>query len=118
MAWPDVATIGANPQAAAEFSADDAGAYELLPAAFEHPRFLRLWASPTAAANPPASGPAVDAAGRTAAANLPTAGPTAAAGISADGSGVDDHLHADVQHPTFLPTRRIAPCSGGYPRKS
>src|SRR5215212_5625295 len=116
MAKPDAATLRADPKAAAEYPADDAGADEHLHATPQHPGFLRLRASPTAAANPPASHPAVDAASPTAAADLPTAGPTAAAVPPANVSGIDEHLHADVQHPALLRPGRDAASPGGHPR--
>src|SRR5215216_6651914 len=74
MARPDAATLRADPKAAAELPADDAGADEHLHATPQHPGFLRLRASRTAAADPPAGHPAVDGAGSTAAADVPTAG--------------------------------------------
>src|SRR5215217_2465864 len=103
MANPDAATLRANPEAAAELPADDAGVDEHLHATPEHPGFLRLRAGRTAAADPPAGHPTVDGAGPTAATDLPAAGPAAAAVLPADGAGVDEHLHADVQHPQLLP---------------
>src|SRR5215210_2552779 len=93
MAWPDAGPLGADPQAAAELPANDAGVDEYLYPAPQHPGFIRLWAGRTAAAGP------------------------AAAGVPADGPGVDEHLPADVQHPTLLPAGRDAACSGGHPRK-
>src|SRR5215218_6264852 len=105
MAKPDAATLRADPKAAAEYPADDAGADEHLHAAPQHPGFLRLRAGRAAAANPPAAHPAVDGAGPTAAADVPTAGPTAAA-----------VPQADVQHPSLLRPGRDAPCPGGHPR--
>src|SRR5215217_7103163 len=116
MAKPDAATLRADPEAAAEYPADDAGADEHLHATAQHPGFLRLRAGPTAAANPPAAHPAVDGAGPTAAADVPTAGPTAAAVPPANVPGIDEHLHADVQHPSLLRPGRDAPCPGGHPR--
>src|SRR5215212_10313446 len=103
MAKPDAATLRADPKAAAQLPADDAGAHEHLHAAPKHPRLLRLRAGPTAAADPPAAHPAVDG-----------AGPAAAAGLPADGAGIDEHLHADVQHPPLLPAGRDAPCSARH----
>src|SRR5829696_6364799 len=85
MAKPDAATLRADPKAAAQLPADDAGAHEHLHAAPKHPRLLRLRAGPTAAAGPPA-----------------------------DGAGIDEHLHADVQHPPLLPAGRDAPCSARH----
>src|SRR5215216_904125 len=117
MAWPNAGPLGADPQAAAELPADDAGADEYLYPAPQHPRFVRLWAGRTAAANPPTDGPAVDGAGPATAADVPAAGPTAATGLPADGPGVDEHLHADVQPPTLLSAGRDAACSGEHPRK-
>src|SRR5215210_985002 len=108
MAWHVAGPRRADPQAAAELPADGPGANEHVHAAAEHPWFLRLWASPTAAANPPADSPAVDAAGSTTAADLPTAGRTAPTGFPADGPGDDEHLHADVQHPALLRPGRVA----------
>src|SRR5215212_1814610 len=87
MANPDAATLRANPAAAAELPADDAGVDEHLHATPEHPGFVRL-----------------------------PAGSTAAANISADGAGVDEHLHADVQHPQLLPAGRDEACPGKYAR--
>src|SRR5215212_5385049 len=87
MAKPDAATLRADPKAAAEYPADDAGADEHLHATPQHPGFLRLRSGPTAAADPPA--------------NV---------------SGIDEHLHADVQHPPLLPAGRDAPCSAGRAR--
>src|SRR5215218_9885352 len=117
MAKPDAATLRADPEAAAEYPADDAGADEHLHATAQHPGFLRLRAGRTAAANPPAAHPAVDGAGpAAAAADLPAAGPATAAIVPADGAGVDEHLHADVQHPPLLPAGRDAPCSAGRAR--
>src|SRR5215212_7707059 len=116
MAKPDADPLRADPQAAAEHSADVPGVDEHLYATAQHPRFLRLRAGRTAAADPPADIPAVDAAGPTAAADVPAAGPTAAAGFSADGAGVDEHLHAGVQHPPLLRPGRDAPRPGGHPR--
>src|SRR5215216_4303903 len=87
MAKPDAATLRADPEAAAEYPADDAGADEHLHATAQHPGFLRLRAGPTAAADPPATVP-----------------------------GIDEHLHADVQHPSLLRPGRDAPCPGGHPR--
>src|SRR5215210_7492570 len=116
MAKPDAATLRADPQAAAQLPADDPGVDEHLHAAPKHPRLLRLRAGRAAAADPPAAHPAVDGAGPTAAADLPAAGPAATAIVPADGAGVDEHLHADVQHPPLLPAGRDAPCSGRYPR--
>src|SRR5215216_5338677 len=98
MARPDAATLRADPKAAAELPGADAH----LHATPQHPGFLRLRASRTAAADPPAGHPAVDGAGSTAAADVPTAGPTAAAVPPANVSGIDEHLHADVQHPPLL----------------
>src|SRR5215210_8808165 len=109
MAKPDAATLRADPQAAAQLPADDPGADEHLHATPKHPRLLRLRAGRAAAADPPAAHPAVDGASSTAAADVPTAGPTAAAGLPADGAGIDEHLHADVQHPPLLPAGRDAP---------
>src|SRR5215210_3205422 len=100
MAKPDAATLRADPQAAAQLPADDPGVDEHLHAAPKHPRLLRLRAGQAAPADPPAAHPAVDG-----------AGPTAAAILPADGAGVDEHLHADVQHPPLLPAGRDAPCS-------
>src|SRR5215210_4862362 len=117
MAWPDAGPLGADPQAAAELPANDAGVDEYLYPAPQHPGFVRLWAGRTAAANPPADSPAVDGASPATAAAVPAAGPAAAAGVPADGPGVDEHLPADVQHPTLLPAGRDAACSGGHPRK-
>src|SRR5215208_5254122 len=105
MAKPDATTLRADPKAAAELPADDAGADEHLHATPEHPGFLRLRAGRAAAADPPAAHPAVDG-----------AGPAAAADLPADGAGVDEHLHADVQHPPLLPAGRDAPCSAGRAR--
>src|SRR5215212_4051513 len=105
MARPDAATLRADPKAAAELPADDAGADEHLHATPEHPGFLRLRASRTAAADPPAGHPAVDG-----------AGPTAAAVPPANVSGIDEHLHADVQHPPLLRPGRDAASPGGHPR--
>jgi hypothetical protein len=116
MARPDAATLRADPKAAAELPADDAGADEHLHATPQHPGFLRLRASRTAAADPPAGHPAVDGAGSTAAADVPTAGPTAAADPPANVSGIDEHLHADVQHPPLLRPGRDAASPGGHPR--
>src|SRR5215207_11771405 len=116
MAKPDATTLRADPKAAAELPADDAGVDEHLYATPQHPGFLRLRAGRTAAANPPASDPAVDGAGPTTAADVPTAGPTAAAVPPANVSGIDEHLHADVQHPPLLPAGRDAPSPGGHPR--
>src|SRR5215218_6269084 len=87
MARPDAATLRADPKAAAELPADDAGADEHLHATPQHPGFLRLRAGPTAAAVPPA--------------NV---------------SGIDEHLHADVQHPSLLRPGRDAASPGGHPR--
>src|SRR5829696_138633 len=109
MAKPDAATLRADPKAAAQLPADDAGAHEHLPAAPKYPRLLCLRAG--RAADPPAAHPAVDGAGPTAAADFPAAGPTAAAIVPANVSGIDEHLHADVQHPPLLPAGRDAPCS-------
>src|SRR5215212_1458321 len=116
MAKPDAATLRADPKAAAQLPADDAGAHEHLHAAPKHPRLLRLRAGRAAAADPPAAHPAVDGAGPAAAADLPAAGSTAAAGLPADGAGIDEHLPADVQHPPLLPAGRDAPCSAGRAR--
>src|SRR5215203_5443381 len=110
MAKPDAATLRADPKAAAQLPADDPGTHEHLHATPQHPRLLRLRAG-RAAADPPAAHPAVDAAGPPTAADLPAAGPAAAAIVPADGAGVDEHLHADVQHPPLLPAGRDAPCS-------
>src|ERR671915_337369 len=74
-------------------------------------------ANSEAAAEFPADGSAVDGAGPATAADVPAAGRTATAVVPADGAGVDEHLHADVQHPALLPAGRDAPCSGGRPRK-
>src|SRR5215207_5263669 len=114
MAKPDATTLRADPKAAAELPADDAGADEHLHAAPQHPGFLRLRAGRTAAANPPADAPAVDGAGPATAADVPAAGSTAAAVVPADGAGVDEHLHADVQHPALLPAGRDEASSGGH----
>src|SRR5215207_8162239 len=103
MAKPDAATLRADPKAAAQLPADDPGVDEHLHAAPKHPRLLRLRAGRAAAANPPANPPAVDG-----------AGPTAAADVPADGAGIDEHLHADVQHPPLLPAGRDAPCSARH----
>src|ERR687889_1433469 len=111
MAKPDAATLRANPAAAAEYPADDAGVDEHLHATAQHPRFVRFRAGRTAAADPPADNPAVDGAGPATATDVSTTGPTAAAGLPADGAGIDEHLHADVQHPPLLPAGRDAPCS-------
>src|SRR5215217_4511624 len=116
MARPDAATLRADPKAAAELPADDAGADEHLHATPQHPGFLRLRASRTAAADPPAGHPAVDGAGSTAAADVPTAGPKAAAVPPANVSGIDEHLHADVKHPPLLRPGRDAASPGGHPR--
>src|SRR5829696_1485306 len=107
MAKPDAATLRADPKAAAQLPADNPGADEHLHAAAQHSRFVRLRAGRTAAADPPADYPAVDGAGPTAAADVPTAGPTAAV-PPANGSGDDEHLPADVQHPPLLPAGRDA----------
>src|SRR5215204_325336 len=115
MAKPDAATLRADPKAAAQLPANDPGVDEHLHAAPKHPRLLRLRAGRAAAADPPAAHPAVDGAGPAATAGLPAAGPAAAI-VPADGAGVDEHLHADVQHPPLLPAGRDAPCSGRYPR--
>src|SRR5215218_5475077 len=115
MANPDAATLRANPEAAAEHPADDAGVDEHLHATPEHPGFLRLRAGRTAAADPPAAHPAVDGAGQTAATDLPAAGPTAAAIVPADGARVYEHLHADVQHPPLLRSGRDEAGSRGHP---
>src|SRR5919106_2389437 len=114
MAKPDAATLRADPKAAAQLPADDPGAHEHLHAAPKHPRLLRLRSGRAAAADPPAGHPAVDGAGPTAAADVPTAGPTAAAVPPANVSGIDEHLHADVQHPPLLPAGRDAPCSARH----
>src|SRR5215210_7323428 len=114
MAQPDAATLRADPKAAAQLPADDPGVDEHLPAAAKYPRLLRLRAGRAAAADPPAAHPAVDGAGPTAAADFPAAGPTAAAIVPANVSGVDEHLHADVQHPPLLPAGRDAPCSARH----
>src|SRR5829696_6989258 len=114
MAKPDAATLRADPKAAAQLPADDPGVDEHLRAAPKHPRLLRLRAGRAAAADPPAAHPAVDAAGPPTAADLPAAGPTATAIVPADGAGVDEHLHADVQHPPLLPAGRDAPCSARH----
>src|SRR5215210_6667103 len=103
MAKPDAATLRADPQAAAQLPADDPGVDEHLHAAPKHPRLLRLRAGRAAAADPPAAHPAVDG-----------AGPAAAAGLPADGAGIDEHLPADVQHPPLLPAGRDAPCSARH----
>src|SRR5215207_7550063 len=103
MAKSDAKTLRADPEAAAELPADDAGAYEHLHATPEYSWFVRLRTSRTATANPPADNPAVDG-----------AGPATAADVPADGAGVDELLHADVQHPALLPAGRDAPCPGGY----
>src|SRR5215217_8411011 len=116
MAKPDAATLRADSEATAELPTDDAGAHEHLHATPEHPWLLCLRAGRTAAADPPAAHPAVDGAGPTAA-DLPAAGPPAAAGLPADGAGVDEHLHADVQHPPVLSTGRDAPCPGRHATK-
>src|SRR5215204_6701236 len=116
MAKPDAATLRADPKAAAQLPADDPGAHEHLHATPKHPRLLRLRAGRAAAADPPAAHPAVDAAGPPTAADLPTAGSTAAAGLPADGAGVDEHLHADVQHPQLLPAGGDEACPGRYAR--
>src|SRR5215217_2173061 len=117
MAKPDAATLRADPKAAAQLPADDAGVDEHLHAAPKHPRLLRLRSGRAAAADPPAAHPAVDGAGPATAADLPAAGPTAAAGLPADGAGVDEHLPADVQHPPVLSTGRDAPCPGRHATK-
>src|SRR5215218_9889566 len=114
MAKPDAATLRADPKAAAQLPADDAGAHEHLRAAPKHPRLLRLRAGRAAAADPPAAHPAVDGAGPPTAADLPAAGPATAAGLPANVSGIDEHLHADVQHPSLLPAGRDAPCSARH----
>src|SRR5215218_3558618 len=98
MAWPDAGPLGADPQAAAELPANDAGVDEYLYPAPQHPGFVRLWAGRTAAADPTAEGS------------------TAAAVLPADGPGDDEHLHADVQPPPLLRPRGDAPCSGRHPR--
>src|SRR5215207_9670501 len=118
MAKSDAKTLRADPEAAAELPADDAGAYEHLHATPEYPGFVRLRTSRTATANPPADNPTVDGAGPTTAADVPAASSTTAAVVPADGAGVDEHLHADVQHPALLPAGRDAPCPGGYARNS
>src|SRR5215211_2086273 len=115
MANPDAATLRANPAAAAEHPADDAGVDEHLHATPEHPGFLRLRAGRAAAADPPAAHPAVDGAGPTAATDLPAAGPTAAAIVPADGARVYEHLHADVQHPPLLRPARDEAGPRGHP---
>src|SRR5215207_5209007 len=118
MAKPDAATLRADPKAAAQLPADDPGVDEHLHAAPKHPRLLRLRAGRAAdlpAADPPAAHPAVDAAGPPTAADLPTAGPAAAI-VPADGAGVDEHLHADVQHPPLLPAGGDEACPGRYVR--
>src|ERR671921_376264 len=51
-----------------------------------------------------------------AAAELSAAGPTAAAIVPADGSGVDEHLPADVQPPPLLPAGGDEDCPGRYAR--
>src|SRR5215208_1799849 len=104
MANPDAATLRANPAAAAELPTDDAGVDEHLHATPEYPRVLRLRAGRTAAADPPAGDPAVDGAGPTAAADLPAAG-----------AGVDEHLHADVQHSPLLRPGRDEAGPRGHP---
>src|SRR5215211_8596496 len=114
MANPDAATLRADPKAAAQLPADDPGVDEHLHATPQHPGFLRLRAGRTTAADPPAGHPAVDGAGPATAADLPAAGPTAAAIVPANVSGVDEHLHADVQHPPLLPAGRDAPCSARH----
>src|SRR5829696_8754123 len=114
MAKPDAATLRADSEATAELPTDDAGVDEHLHATPEHPWLLCLRAGRTAAADTPANPPAVDGAGPTAAADLPAASPTAAAVLPADGTGVDEHLHADVQHPQVLSTGRDAPCPGRH----
>src|SRR5215213_10676394 len=118
MAWPNAGPLGADPQAAAELPANDAGVDEYLYPAPQHPGFVRLWAGRTAAANPPADNSAVDAAGPATAADPTAAGSTAAAVLPADGPGDDEHLHADVQPPPLLRPRGDAPCSGRHPRNS
>src|SRR5829696_3116539 len=110
MAKPDAATLRADSEATAELPTDDAGVDEHLHATPEHPWLLCLRAGRTTAANPPA----VDGAGPATTADLPAASPTAAAGLPADGAGVDEHLHADVQHPPVLSTGRDAPCPGRH----
>src|SRR5215204_3138571 len=113
MAKPDAATLRADPQAAAELPADDPGVDEHLHATPKYSGFVRLRADRAAAADPPAGDPAVDGAGPpTAAADLPAAGSTAAAVVPADGAGVDEHLHADVQHPPLLPAGGDEACPG------
>src|SRR5215203_3928518 len=114
MAKPDAATLRADPKAAAQLPADDPGVDEHLHATPQHPRLLRLRAD-RAAADPPAAHPAVDGAGPAAAADLPAAGSTAAAVVPADGAGVDEHLHADVQHPPLLPAGGDEACPGRHP---
>src|SRR5215218_9558504 len=114
MANPDAATLRANPAAAAELPTDDAGVDEHLHATPEYPRVLRLRAGRTAAADPPAGDPAVDGAGPTAA-DFPAAGSTAAAVLPADGAGVDEHLHADVQHSPLLRPGRDEAGPRGHP---
>src|SRR5215211_6815966 len=96
MANPDAATLRANPAAAAELPADDAGVDEHLHATPEHPGFLRLRAGRTAATDPPAGDPA-------------------AAVLPADGARVYEHLHADVQHPPLLRPARDEAGSRGHP---
>src|SRR5215207_9684886 len=109
MAWHAAEPSRADPKAAAELPADDPGADEHLHAAPQYPGFRRLGAGRAAAADPPADISAVDAASATAAADLPAAGPAAAAGLPADGAGVDEHLHADVQHPALLRSGQTRP---------
>src|SRR5829696_933028 len=116
MANPDAATLRADPKAAAQLPADDAGVDEHLHATPKYSGFVRLRAGRAAAADPPAAHPAVDGAGPPTAADVPAAGPTATAIVPADGAGVDEHLHADVQHPPLLPAGRDAPCSAGRAR--
>src|SRR5215213_3935499 len=116
MAQPDAATLRADPKAAAQLPADNPGAHEHLHATPKYSGFGRLRAGRAAAANPPASHPAVDGAGPPTAADLPAAGPTAAAVPPANVSGIDEHVHADVQHPALLRPGGDAASPGGHPR--
>src|SRR5215210_3787147 len=118
MAWPDAEPLGTDSEATAELPADDAGVNEHVHAAPEYSGVLHLWASRTAAADLPAANSAVDAASPATAANFTAAGSAAAAILPADGPGVDEHLHADVQHPALLRPGRDAFGSGRYPRNS
>src|ERR687890_380228 len=45
-----------------------------------------------------------------------TAADLSAAGLPANVSGVDEHLHADVQHPPLLPAGGDEDCPGRYAR--